>query len=54
MHLKALEQQEEITPKKSRWQEVIKVRDEIKTLKLKPTKPYKESVKKRQSLSQIS
>jgi hypothetical protein len=29
-HLKSLEQKEANTPKRSRWQEIIKLRDEIK------------------------
>ena len=44
--LKALEQKEANTPKRSRWQEIIKIRTEIKEVKTKQTnkqKLYKES-----------
>jgi hypothetical protein len=36
-HLKALEQKETNTPKKSRWQEIIKLRDEINHVETKRT-----------------
>jgi hypothetical protein len=42
-HLKALEQKEANSPKRSRWQEIIKLRAEINQVKQKEL--YKESAK---------
>ena len=36
-HLKALEEKEANTPKRSRWQEIIKLRAEIKQIETKRT-----------------
>jgi hypothetical protein len=36
-HLKALEQKEANTPKRSRWQEIIKIRAEINQVETKRT-----------------
>jgi hypothetical protein len=36
-HLKALEQKEENTPKRSRWQEIIKLRAEVNQVETKRT-----------------
>ena len=44
VHLKALEQKEANTPKRSRWQEIMKLRAEINQIETKRT-IYKESAK---------
>jgi hypothetical protein len=36
-HLKALEQKEANTPKRSRWQEILKFKDEINKIEIKIT-----------------
>ena len=38
VHLKALEQKEEITPRRSRWQEITKLRAEINKIKTNKNK----------------
>jgi hypothetical protein len=35
MHLKHLEKQEQITPKNSRWREIIKIRTETNKIEIK-------------------
>jgi hypothetical protein len=42
-HLKALEQKEANSPKRSRWQEIIKLRSEVNQIETKEL--YKESTK---------
>jgi hypothetical protein len=44
-HLKALEQKEANKPKRSRWQEIIKLRAEINQVEQRTKKLYKESTK---------
>jgi hypothetical protein len=43
MHLKALEQKEANTPKKSRWQEIITFRAEINKIETKRTQGMNET-----------
>ena len=51
-HLKTLEQKELNSPKRSRWQEIIKLRAEINKIKTK--KQYKESIRQRVGSSRKS
>jgi hypothetical protein len=47
MHLKLLEKQEKAKPQISKWQEIIKIRVDMKEMKLK--EQYKKSTKQRVS-----
>jgi hypothetical protein len=47
MHLKHLEKQEKAKPQISKWQEIIKIRVDMKEMKLK--EQYKKSTKQRVS-----
>ena len=52
-HLKAIEQKEEITHKRSTWPEIIKLRAEINETTTQ-TKQYKESMRQRVGFEKIN